>query len=101
MSDYKPSIAQLLNDMFVLDYSNISASTVVKSATGTFAGIFVSAASATPTITVYDNTAGSGTKILDTFTPVAGTFYDIPPCIFGTGLYITISGTVSCTVFYK
>lgn len=98
---YKASIAQLLNDMFVLDFSNITKSTAVKSATGTFAGIFVSAASVTPTITVYNNTAGSGTKILDTFTPVAGTFYDVPNCIFDTGLYVTISGTVSCTVFYK
>lgn len=101
MADYKASIAQLLNDMFVLDYSNISESTAVKSVTGTFAGIFVSAASDTPTITVYDNTAGSGTKIIDTFTPSASTFYEIPNCVFSNGLYVVISGTVSCTVFYK
>jgi hypothetical protein len=80
-------------------YSQISASTAVKSSTGIIGGIFVSAASNTPTITVYDNTAGSGTKIIDTFTPTAGTYYNIPAA-YSIGCYVAIGGTVSCTVFY-
>ena len=61
-------------------------------------GIFVSAASNTPTITVYDD-AGTGTtiKIADTFTPAAATWYPIPAQA-GAGLNVVIGGTVSCTV---
>lgn len=80
-------------------YKQISASTAVKSSDGTIGGIFVSAASSTPTITVYDNTAASGAKIIDTFTPTAATYYQIPAA-YSTGCYVAIVGTVSCTVFY-
>lgn len=61
-------------------------------------GIFVSAASATPTITVYDDHAtGTTTKIVDTFTPVAGTYYKLPFRAL-KGLNVVLGGTVSCTV---
>lgn len=79
----------------------ITASTTIKTGVGRFAGMFVSAASATPLITVYDNTAASGTKIIDTFTPVAATMYRIPTTNFSVGLHIVISGTVTLTPFYK
>lgn len=63
-------------------------------------GIFVSAASATPTITVYDSaTTGTATKIIDTFTPVASTYYPIGAGA-SAGLYVVISGTVSATFVY-
>lgn len=79
----------------------ISASTLVKTGVGRFAGFFVSAASATPTITVYDNTSAASTKIIDTFTPSAGTMYRFPTSNFNVGLYIAISGTVTLTPFAK
>lgn len=64
-------------------------------------GIFVSAASATPTITVYDDAAaGTTTKIVDTFTPVAATWYQLP---FGAsaGINVVLGGTVSATVAFS
>ena len=61
-------------------------------------GIFVSAASATPTITIYDSaTTTTSTTVVSVFTPVSATWYPIPVSV-GAGLYIVISGTVSATV---
>jgi hypothetical protein len=76
----------------------ITASTTVNKIPGqTLLGIFVSAASATPTITVYDSNGTATTApLIGTFTPVAGTFY---PMYLGCsqGHYIVIGGTVTCT----
>lgn len=80
-------------------YSNITSSTNVLTGAGKLAGIFVAAASSTPTIKVWDNTAGSGTVLIGTFTPVAATMYTFPYARVSTGIYVTISGTVDCTVF--
>jgi hypothetical protein len=81
----------------------IEATTLVKSAPAKLKGIFVSAASSTPTITVYDTqTSGTTATVLGVFTPVAATNY-----IFfdglntANGLYVVISGTVKCTVYYE
>ena len=82
-----------------LPYSKqISASANLCKLPCSLGGIFVSAASSTPTITIYDDPAtGTGLKLVDTFTPVAGTWYFLPfRCT--AGLYVVISGTVSCTV---
>lgn len=84
----------------VANYRNLSASAKVKDGLGKLMGIFVASASATPTIKVWDNTAASGNVLVNTFTPVAGTFYPIPG-YFITGLFVTIGGTVDCTVFYE
>lgn len=103
------------------NYVNITASTLVKgpqistqsggsvignptqaNGDGQLGGIFVSAASATPTITVYDNSTASTTgaaTIVSVFTPTAATWYPLP-FAFTKGLYIVISGTVACTVAY-
>lgn len=81
--------------------TNISKSGGANASTGFLTGIFVSAASSTPTITVYDDAAtGTNTKIVDTFTPSAATFYQIP-AKYQQGCYVVISGTVSCTVFFN
>lgn len=77
----------------------ISATTTIKTGQGSLGGIFVSAASSTPTITIYDNTSAAGTQIASVFTPTAGTFYAIPAS-FGTGLHVVISGTVSATILW-
>lgn len=82
-------------------YLNTSASALVKTGSGRLQGIFVASASSTPTIKLWDNTSGATTVLVNTFTPVAGTMYSFPDVVFTTGLYITISGTVDCTVFYK
>lgn len=58
-------------------------------------GIFVSAASVGPTITVSDSLK----TIAAQFTPVAATWYDLPVVIDGT-LTVAIGGTVNCTVYY-
>lgn len=76
----------------------ISASANLRSTSGGMLGIFVSAASATPTITIYDDAStGTTTKLVDTFTPVAGTWYPLP-FAFANGLNVVLGGTVSATV---
>ena len=85
------------------NYAQISATKLIKNSQGKVKGIMVSAASSTPTITVYDEeTAGTTTKVIDTFTPVAGTNYNFYDGINTTnGIYVVIGGTVSCTVYYE
>jgi hypothetical protein len=80
----------------------------IKVGAGKLKGIFVSAASGTPTLAVYD-TATSSTSdpvILATFTPSANTMYllsgDDAGIFFNKGLYFDKGGTtVNCTVFYE
>ena len=79
-------------------YQNISASTQISPAPGDLLGIFVASATSTPTIKVWDSLTAADDIIANTFTPLAGTYYPIP-AHFNTGLYITISGTVDCTIF--
>lgn len=85
------------------NYAQISASTLIKNSQGKIKGIMVSAASGTPTITIYDQeTPGTAVKVIDTFTPVAATnynFYDGINC--KNGIYVVIASTVSCTVYYE
>ena len=81
-------------------YKQITASGNVSPRAVGMIGIFVSAATTSPTITVYDDSAtGTTTKIVDTFTPIAGTWYPLP---FGAanGLNVVLGGTVSCTVSF-
>lgn len=86
------------------NYFQISATTQIKPMPAKLKGIFVSAASSTPTITVYDSPDSDNTdrKVLDTFTPVAGTNYNFfDGMMTNKGLYVVISGTVSCTIAYE
>jgi hypothetical protein len=88
------------NVVAVGGYRQASASGNIAQAPRDMLGIFVTAASATPTITIYDD-AGTGTttKVVDTFTPVASTWYPLP-FSFKSGVNIVIGGTVSFTVSY-
>jgi hypothetical protein len=81
----------------------IEATTLVKSAPAKLKGIFVSAASSTPTITVYDTqTSGTTATVLGVFTPTAATNYNFFDGLnTANGLYVVISGTVKCTVYYE
>ena len=81
------------------NYKNLSASGVVSLLPGQLIGIFVASASSTPTIKVWDNTSAATTVLVNTFTPLPGTFYPMPASCT-VGCYVTISGTVDCTVFF-
>jgi hypothetical protein len=80
--------------------AQISSSTNIKPSSGSLLGIFVSSASGSPTVAVYDSATTTTTaKLVDTFTPVAGSFYRLP-LSFANGLYVAIGATTSITVFY-
>jgi len=85
------------------NYAQISATAMVKNQPGKLKGIFVSAVTSTPNVTVYDaQTPGTDVKIIDTFTMTAATninFYDGINC--ENGLYVVISGTASITVYFE
>jgi len=81
----------------------IEATSLVKSAPAKLKGIFVSAASSTPTITVYDTqTSQTSVTVLGVFTPVAATNYNFFDGLNTVnGLYVVTSGVVKCTVYYE
>lgn len=83
-------------------YTQIAASTLVKTGQGLLGGIFVSALGTTPTITVYDQTSAATPVILATFIPTVGQNV-ILNVQFQTGLYVAIggSGTTNISVFYR
>jgi hypothetical protein len=78
---------------------NISADTAVLSGAGFFYG-FVCNSTSTGTVKFYDNTAASGTVILNTFTPAAAGVYVFPAITVGTGIYADITNTLDITVLY-
>jgi hypothetical protein len=82
-------------------YSNVSTATTTtcKSGSGVLERIIVNTGASTTTVTVYDNTAGSGTKIATASTTAQGTL--IYGCHFGTGLTVVTSGTADITVVYR
>jgi hypothetical protein len=87
------------------NYKNLSATTQVKVGFTVLKGIFVSAASSTPLITVYDSgTASTGDPtILGVFAPAAATNHTFTAngITASNGLYVVISGTVVATLFYE
>lgn len=86
------------------NYTYISASANIKTSAGKLKGIFVSAASSTPTITVYDSAATTTTRtILGVFTPAAATSYILPldGAYAKDGIYVVISGTVTATIIWE
>lgn len=78
--------------------ANITASTSVKTGPGKLIGIFV-ASSSSGTIKLWDNTAGSGKVLVNTFSAVGATWYPIP-IRYSSGLFVTTGGTIDCTVVY-
>lgn len=86
------------------NYAAITATSQIKPAAGKLIGIFVSAASSTPTITVYDSAASSASDpvVLATFTPTANTNHNFFNGLYtNKGIYVVISGTVSATISYE
>jgi 4-hydroxybenzoate polyprenyltransferase len=80
------------------NYLNLSASGQVSATRGRLMGIFC-ASSTAGTAKVWDNTAGSGTVLVNTFSLVPGVYYPIPGK-FLTGCYVTLGGTADITVFF-
>lgn len=81
-----------------------NATTTVKTGAGTLDSIIINTVGASAnTITVYDNTAGSGTKIATVDGTIAGGTRIIYNCAFTTGLTIVIAtGTAAnITVVYR
>ena len=76
-------------------------STSVKTSSGLFFGLMVSAASNTPTLAIYDNTAATGTALFSTFTPVAGTLYRFDTSVkMNYGVYVYGTGSILATIAY-
>ena len=79
--------------------SSKSADGTVKTGPGFLGGIQVTA-SASGVIRLYDNTAASGTVLIDQIAVFAGDCYEWP-IEFTTGLYFDlVSGTATVTIFY-
>lgn len=77
---------------------SVSADTLIATGSGRFGGVQVTASSG-GSIKVWDNTAASGTVLIDTLAVYPGdTFWW--PSEFQTGLYLDVTGTVTVTVFY-
>ena len=86
------------------NYTYITASANIKPMAGKLKGIFVSSASSTPTITVYDSAGTTTTQtILGVFTPAAATSYLLPldGAYAKDGIYVVISGTVAATIIWE
>jgi len=85
------------------NYTAITATAQIKREAGKLRGIFVSSASSTPTITVYDSFASSASDpvVLATFTPTANTNHNFIEGLYtNKGIYVVIGGTVSATIYY-
>ena len=78
-----------------MNATNITSTTTIRTGTGGLFGIFVSSASGSPTLKIADGS----TTLVNTFTPVAATFYQLP-ARFGTSLVITVGATLDCCVFW-
>ncbi len=80
-----------------------SPGTSIKTKDGILTGIFVGSGASVGTIKFWDSsTTGTGTVIVDEFTPPAGPLMiNFPNVKFDNGLYLTTSTTGQATVFYK
>ena len=94
----------LFNGIQSPDFTYISAAgtALIKNAEGLLRGVFVSAASDTPTMKLFNDSSvgGTATTLVGTFTPVAATYYNFADSIFSTALYVVSAGTVRYTAFY-
>jgi len=80
-------------------YMQTNTTGTISSGRGVLQRIIVSSTSS-GTIKIYDNTAASGTVILETFTPTAGQTLDFDNLLFTNGLHIVVANTIEFTVVY-
>lgn len=83
---------------------SISASALIKTGDGQIGGILIASATA-GTVKIWDSLTAAGTVIVDTTTgyttsATASPVYLDIPAGFSTGLFVTIGGTATITVFY-
>ena len=83
-------------------YYNASASANIATGNGKVYGVIVNSHT-NGTMKLWDNTAGSGTVIVNTFHfPSGSGVYKFPEAIeFYTGLYFTVGGTLDYTLIYR
>jgi hypothetical protein len=77
---------------------NLTASALVKTGSGDLVGIWVASTSA-GTVKLWNNTAASGAVLVETSTLNTG--WNAMPFPFTVGLYITIGGTLNCTLSFN
>lgn len=89
-------------DFNVGKYTNLSESAQIKATKGLVYGFIVNSHTSGK-LKLWDNTAGSGTVLMNEFTfPSGSGVYTFPaPIDFNTGLYATISGTADITIIWK
>lgn len=82
-------------------YTNGTTSQAIKSAAGSFHG-FVVNSHTSGTLKFWDNTAGSGTVLLNTITLASGPqYFSFPQGVsFNTGLFVTVGGTIDYTILW-
>lgn len=77
----------------------LSGSGQISDGPGELLGIFVTSSSS-GTLKAWNNTAGSGAVIFDTTDAITAPTFLACPVNFTIGLYITITGTLKCTVIW-
>ena len=80
-------------------YTNITASTLIKTGAGTVQGFIVNS-NTSGTLKLWDNTSAATTVIINTYTfPAGSSVVTFPAGIsFYTGLYATVGGTADVTI---
>jgi len=79
-------------------YTNITASTLIRTGAGILVGMYVNSTS-TGTIKFWDNTSAATTVINNTITPAIG-WHNLGNAAFTTGLYATIASTLDVTIYW-
>lgn len=79
-------------------YKNLSATGAVKVGGGQLLGVFV-ASSSSGTLKFWDALTATAPIIVNTFNASAGIWYPLP-FSFSTGLFVTVGGTIDCTVAF-
>jgi len=82
-----------------------SASSLIHTGAGQLNAVVLTSSSGAPIATFYDNTAGSGTKLLEMYVPtnypVIIFFTDRFAPIFVTGLYLALAANITATVWSR
>jgi len=82
-------------------YTNITASSLIKTGAGRLKGIVVNSHT-TATIKLWDGTAASTVTLFNTYTfPTGSSVINLPDVEFSTGLFATIVGTADVTILWK
>jgi len=79
-------------------YTNLTASTLIKTGYGRLVGMYVNSTTA-GTIKFWDNTSAATTVINNTITPAVG-YHNLGNVAFSTGLFATIGGTLDVTLHW-